>query len=781
MWADAQRFRPPRRVLLLACFVVGVGVIATLLNSTVGLGGSLLSNVVLPILGEAILAAAIVTMALRALLVRRDRAAWVALSCGALAWMSGDVYRLIAFPPGSHRFFPSPADAGYLLLYPCAYVGLWLLIRGRASSIRPSTWLDGLIGGCGVAAIGASFLVGFVLDHTGGSVSTVATNVAYPLADVLLLAQLVAAMSLSGWRPGRTLLLIAAGVTVFAVADSAYAYTSAIGETYVVAIGPLWILAFVLIAAAACRQEGAVVARRLPDEIDALVVPLVFALIATTLLAAERAVRIPVEGVVLAVVTLLLVILRTAMTFRENLALLDSRRASLTDDLTDLPNRRRFNERVAELGGADGERLAGLLMVDLDGFKELNDTLGHHAGDRLIEGLGSRLKAIGGLDLVARLGGDEFAVVVAGAPDPELLRSAAAKVQAAIEHPVELDELSVHVRASVGGALCADDGDGSDLMRHADVAMYNAKEGRTGYELYRPERDPNSRDRLLLLGELRTALEVGELVVFFQPKADARSRTVTGVEALVRWKHPSQGLLMPDRFLGVAESGGLMRKLTTYVLERALEQLAEWNAAGAELNVAVNLAMPNLLDLSLPDEVARALQHTGVEPSCLVLEITENVVMADPVRVLDVVGRLHALGVGLSLDDFGAGASSLGYLKRLSVDELKIDRSFVTSMDSDEDNASIVRATIDLAHNLGLKVVAEGVETTMVWQHLQELGCDEIQGFLLGRPMPAAQLVERLTLRSKLLPLRGRPAGGGRSPRLADGATIAMSEPRSGA
>ncbi|HXP38405.1 MAG TPA: hypothetical protein VN817_11630, partial [Solirubrobacteraceae bacterium] len=245
MWADAQYFRLPRRVLMLAGFAVGGGTIAALLNATAGLGGGVLSDTLLPILGEAILAGAIVTMAFRAALVRRDRAAWIALSCGALAWMAGDVYRLIAFPPGSHRFFPSPADAGYLLLYPCAYVGLWLLIRGRASSIRPSTWLDGLIGGCGVAAIGASFLVGFVLDHTGGSVSTVATNVAYPLADVLLLAQLVAAMSLSGWRPGRTLLLIAAGVTVFAMADSAYAYTSAIGETYVVAIGPLWILAFV--------------------------------------------------------------------------------------------------------------------------------------------------------------------------------------------------------------------------------------------------------------------------------------------------------------------------------------------------------------------------------------------------------------------------------------------------------------------------------------------------------------------------------------------------------
>ncbi|HXP36375.1 MAG TPA: EAL domain-containing protein [Solirubrobacteraceae bacterium] len=318
-------------------------------------------------------------------------------------------------------------------------------------------------------------------------------------------------------------------------------------------------------------------------------------------------------------------------------------------------------------------------------------------------------------------------------------------------------------------------------MRHADVAMYNAKEGRTGYELYRPERDPNSRDRLLLLGELRTALEVGELVVFFQPKVDARSRKLTGVEALVRWEHTSQGLLTPDRFLGVAESGGLMRKLTTYVLERALEQLAEWSAAGAELNVAVNLAMPNLLDLGIPDEIECVLERTGVEPSRLVLEITENIAMADPVRVLDVVGRLHALGVGLSLDDFGAGASSLGYLKRLSVDELKIDRSFVTKMDSDEDDATIVRATIDLAHNLGLKVVAEGVETATVWQQLSDLGCDEVQGYLFGRPMQAGQLAERLALRSKLLPLRGRPAPGGPSAGLAPGAAIALSEPRSGA
>jgi diguanylate cyclase (GGDEF)-like protein len=567
------------------------------------------------------------------------------------------------------------------------------------------------------------------------------------LGDVLLLAQLVAAMALSRWRPGRTWLFIAAGLGIFSVADIAYAYTSALGQTYVVALGPLWVLAFVLVAVGAWQRDAAPLPRVRLEGIAVLVVPLTFALVATALLAYGQTHRLPDAAAALAVITLLLVVMRTALTFRENLALLDNRRAALTDELTGLPNRRRLNQRIVELTEAKSTAgFAGLLLVDLDGFKELNDTLGHHAGDVLLSSLGSRLSAVGGLELVARLGGDEFAVLVARSTEPDPLRAAADLVHAVLETPFEFDDLSIHIRASIGGALFPRHGSNmTELMRRADVAMYSAKGARNGFELYRADRDLNSRDRLRLVGELRRALREGELILHYQPKADAQTGEITGVEALVRWEHPTDGLLTPDRFLDVAESAGLMRELTSYVLQRALRQLALWQTQNANLRVAVNLAMPNLLDLRLPDEVARLLDETGVAATHLVLEITENIVMADPARIVDVVGRLHTLGVKLSLDDFGAGASSLGYLKRLSLSELKIDRSFVMAME-DEDNAAIVHATIDLAHRLGLRVVAEGVETAANWRQLKTWQCDEIQGFLLGRPMPAEQLAPRLAL-----------------------------------
>lgn len=743
---------------MLAGAVTALGVSGAILNAAFGIGGAVWADLALPILGEAVLAGAVVGLALRAILVARDRPAWIALTLGAAAWMLGDVYRLLAFSPHSPRPFPSPADAGYLLLYPFAYVGLWLLIRARAGGFQRSLWLDGLIGAAGVGAVGASLVIASVLRNTGGSFSAIATNVAYPLADVLLLAQLVAAVALSRWRPGRTWLFIGAGLGLFALADAAYVVEAAMGHTYVIAIGPLWIGAFVLIAVGAWQNDRALASGARLDGFRTLAVPMIFALLATGLLVYGQNRRLPLAGEALAVITLVLVMLRTALTFRENLALLDSRRASLTDELTGLANRRRLNERLSALTGATttSPSFAGLLLVDLDGFKELNDTLGHHAGDMVLTAIGGRLDGIADLDLVARLGGDEFAVVVGGDPHLDVLRSAAEAVHGALEAPFDCEDLQVDVHASVGGALFLEHGgDPSELLRHADVAMYNAKEARTGYELYRSERDLNSRDRLRLVSELRSALREEQLTLVYQPKAATNTGQIGGVEALVRWQHPTQGLLTPDRFLDVAESAGLMRQLTSYVLTRALAQLAAWNRDGADLHIAVNLAMPNLLDVRLPDEVAGLLAATGVLPSRLTLEITENIVMADPARILDVVGRLHALGVGLSLDDFGAGSSSLRYLKRLTVDELKIDRSFVMTMDHDDDNAAIVHATIDLAHNLGLRVVAEGVETSASWERLQQLGCDEVQGYFLGRPVCAERITEQL----REMPPLDLPAG----------------------
>ena len=524
MWACFLRSRRTRIVAVVA--LLAPGLLAAELNAAVGFGGTALSDDILPLYGGLVLAGAVVAIWWRALRVRGDRRAWLAIGCALLAWTCGEVYDVLAFPNGAHRGFPTPADIGFLLLYPFMYTALWLLIRARAQRFQRSLWLDGLIGASGVSAVGVSLVIGFVLASTGGSFSTVATNVVYPLFDVLLLAQVVAALSLSRWHPGRMWWFIGAGVLLFAGADAAYAYTSAIGNVYSVGVAPFWALAFVLIAAGAWQQDPPDAPQVRLDGSAALAVPMTFALIATGLLAWGQSHRLPVLGAWLAVLTLLLVILRTALTFRENLALLDSRRAAVTDDLTGLPNRRRLGERLGELTrGAAAPAFAGLLLVDLDGFKELNDTLGHHAGDVLLASLGPRLADVDGLELVARLGGDEFAVIVAGQAMPGTLRAAAERVQAALDVPFEFDDLTVHVRASIGGARYPDHGgDATELMRHADVAMYNAKEARTGYELYRPERDLNSRDRLRLVGELQRALREEELVLHYQPKATRTNR-----------------------------------------------------------------------------------------------------------------------------------------------------------------------------------------------------------------------------------------------------------------
>jgi EAL domain-containing protein (putative c-di-GMP-specific phosphodiesterase class I) len=299
--------------------------------------------------------------------------------------------------------------------------------------------------------------------------------------------------------------------------------------------------------------------------------------------------------------------------------------------------------------------------------------------------------------------------------------------------------------ASVGIAVYPEHGgDAAQLLQHADVAMYAAKHAHAGFMVYDPAVDQHSPRRLALLGGLRRALEADQLLLDYQPKADLRSGQVIGVEALVRWRHPDHGLLGPGEFIPLAERTGLIHPLTRWVLDAALDQVAEWARADYQLSVAVNVSTRCLLDPGLPDRVAERLAARQLPAGSLVLEVTESAVMADPARALDVLGRLHALGIGLALDDFGTGYSSMAYLKTLPVDELKVDRSFVGQMATSPSDAMIVRSTIELGHNLGLRVVAEGVETQETWEQLLALGCDVAQGYLLGRPMAAADLARWL-------------------------------------
>ena len=415
---------------------------------------------------------------------------------------------------------------------------------------------------------------------------------------------------------------------------------------------------------------------------------------------------------------------------------------ALHDSLTGLPNRTMFHRTIdaALAARTEHDEPVAVMLMDLDHFKDVNDTLGHHSGDSLLKEIGARLAATLGMrGMVSRLGGDEFGILLPAA-DAEVAQAVAGELRVALEQPLKLGDLSLEVGTSVGIALAPDHGDvGTLLLQRADVAMYAAKAS-NGIELYVADADQNSPRRLTLLGELRRAIDHDELVVYYQPKANIRTGRVVGVEALVRWNHPRHGILPPGEFIPAAEHSGLMAPLTRYVLEASLAQASQWHARGLELGMAVNLPVRSLLESGLPVEIKRILDRAGVDPKLLTLEITESTLMMDPPRAIAVLGRLADLGVKLAIDDFGTGYSSLSYLKSLPVTELKIDRSFVSCMTTDPKDAAIVRSTTELGHNLGLDVVAEGVEDWNTWQRLLLDHVDIAQGYLLNKPVPAAEL-----------------------------------------
>jgi diguanylate cyclase (GGDEF)-like protein len=423
---------------------------------------------------------------------------------------------------------------------------------------------------------------------------------------------------------------------------------------------------------------------------------------------------------------------------------IEKQHQALHDALTGLPNRTLFRERLNHAidEAAETDASVAVMLMDLDRFKEVNDTLGHHNGDLLLQEIGTRLRdVLRNSDTVARLGGDEFAILLPQVPGAEAATRIADKILEALAQPLVLKELALDVGASIGIALSPRDGDDADtLLQRADVAMYLAKEAHTGHELYSDEKNQYSPGRLALVAELRHAIANRELSVVYQPKADVGTGEVTSVEALLRWHHPRQGFVPPDEFIPVAEHTGLIKPLTHFVLDAALAQCRAWELAGSPLKVAVNLSVRSLLDADLPSDLARLLRHWNVSPGSLQLEITESSIMADPARSLATLTKLSEMGVGLSIDDFGTGYSSLSHLKRLPVDEIKIDKSFVMGMLSDDNDAVIVRSIIDLGRNLGLRVVAEGVENDEIMRHLGVLGCDVAQGYGLSRPLAAPVL-----------------------------------------
>ncbi|MDH6236302.1 EAL domain-containing protein [Cryobacterium sp. CG_9.6] len=451
--------------------------------------------------------------------------------------------------------------------------------------------------------------------------------------------------------------------------------------------------------------------------------------------------QVSMLAVVLAGVTLVIAGVRTQLAFRRLVKLADIRHIAHTDDLTGLPNRRAL---YADVPARLVKRVNGpsaLLLLDLDGFKEVNDSLGHDAGDLLLIEVGARLAAnLRDEDLLTRLGGDEFAIFLNDADRDDAI-AVAVKLRAALAQSFPVEGISLHSSASVGIAVFPEQGhDLKALMRRADMAMYRAKASRSGHHVFVAEDDSHGEDRLRSLEELHVAIANDQLLLHYQPKISMVTNEVHGVEALVRWKHPVRGLLYPVSFLALAEEAGLMGKLTDVVLRLALDQAVVWQQRGLFLTVAVNLSASSLVDLDLPERVGAMIAARGLASSTLMVEITEDFLMSDRARAKDILTRLRAGGVRVSVDDFGTGYSSLAYLRELPLDELKLDRSFVLPMLEDSRASALVASTIELAHSLGLTMVAEGVENAKAFEELARFGCDQAQGFHMSKPVPAEQL-----------------------------------------
>ena len=434
---------------------------------------------------------------------------------------------------------------------------------------------------------------------------------------------------------------------------------------------------------------------------------------------------------------------------------------ALHDALTNLGNRNRLNEhlKIAINTANRNQETFALLMLDLDRFKEVNDTLGHPVGDQLLIEVGVRLAGLlRETDTIARFGGDEFAILLPTAHETQATK-VAEKIAAALAAPFHLGEQQLYTSASIGIASFPQHGhDASTLIQHADIAMYVAKKSTTGWALYDSVQDRHSVGRLGLMAELRNAVNKNNLELHYQPKRDTITNEIHGAEALLRWNHPEHGFIPPEEIVALAEQTGFIHELSAWVLENAIQQANEWVRSGIQLNIAVNLSAQNLQDENIVKHVRELLAKTGFPPKHLTLEITENAMMAEPDHAVTLLGHLSAMGIRIAVDDFGTGFSSLGYLKKLPVNELKIDKSFVIDMVKNDNDAVIVRSTIDLAHNLGLKVVAEGVEDSDTMDLLKILRCDTLQGYLISKALPAQDFLSWLKSQKSQAKLASHPS-----------------------
>jgi diguanylate cyclase (GGDEF)-like protein len=657
-------------------------------------------------------------------------AAGLSLYGAGCAW-----FAVVALSSDAAAAFPSTADLGFLAFYPLALIAIALACRRELRAAGATVWLDSLLGGLGAATVMTLVLDRLLLDASNGALH-IGLALIYPILDLLVAAAVLGVTAMHGRTIGLRWPLFAAGFLLLTVVDAVSALAFADGSFVPgAALDALWPIGLTLICPWALARPAD---RARPASKVALAVP-AFAITSVLAVLAASA-RGPVASTTLAFAALTLVVTaaRTQLAFRQVRRIADLRRQATTDELTGLANRRAFYQNSGALMAPGTDR--ALLLLDLDRFKEVNDSLGHHVGDELLRRVADRLEAaIPGGAMLARLGGDEFSVLMSGGRDDAV--AAAVRLRAAVAEPVTLEGITLRTDVSIGVSLTP--GHGTELrglLRCADIAMYQAKRSHEGWRVYNSTDDTSGTAKLRVIQELHTALATDQLILHYQPKLDLRTGTVDHVEALVRWEHPTRGLLYPDSFVDLVGEAGLMGEMTDVVLVLALDQVISWRDEGWNMSVAVNLSARSLVDAGLPDRIAQLLSERTLPPQALQLEITEDFLMADHNRAREILTRLRDHGIQISVDDFGTGYSSLAYLRELPVYEMKLDRSFVFPMTEDARAAALVFSTIDLAHSLGLLMVAEGVESQDALTELARHGCDYAQGYFICRPLPAAEL-----------------------------------------
>ncbi|MDT5012941.1 MAG: diguanylate cyclase [Mycobacterium sp.] len=729
----------PRTIwIALGLLIIGLIVFAASTVIRENRGADLLfDNILYP--GLTLSAALVV--AVRAVRVTTERWAWALLAAGLAASAIGDVVYAGWVPPGQS---PSIADPAYVAFYPLMYAGLLLLMRNVLRQVPVSVRLDTLVCGLTAAAVGAALAVGPISSAASSATATVLVGLVYPWGDLLLVAVAAGMLPIIGWRRDFRWIVLLCGLTISALADTVYLFETSAGAYRVgTSLDVCWPAAALLVAMASWLPPSEA-PRRIKPGRGSYAVPVICTAAGLSVAVLANDSRV---AVALATLGLVAIAARFSVTYRDESVVTQARAHAMTDELTGLPNRRALAVSLTAAsanGSSSANRRArcALLLLDLDDFQEINHHFGRHVGDELLCRIANRLsRTVREPAQLVRTGGDEFAVLLEDGQDLPAVRAYAGALLESLNAPFPLDQITVQVDASVAIAMCPGHCDlPTELLTLVESAMPQAKIAKSKIGVYNSADELQRHDGSGLADELSAALPTGQLTCHYQPKINARDGSVHSVEALLRWQHPTRGLLLPGAFLPAAERAGLMRQVTNFVIDLALTQIRSWRDRGMELAVAVNVSTSNVIDLDLVDTIERLLEVHDVSPAMLMLEVKESTLATDSVRSRRTAAAMRRLGVRISLDDYGTGWSSLARLQDVSIDELKLDRVFVARLAGDPRSIAIVRSTVALAHSLGADLVAEGVEDEVTLRALKRFGCNITQGYVHSPPLPADEL-----------------------------------------